>query len=155
MSEKIPNVIRYCPMVALVFALSLGFATTRAQQPDQVLPVVISASVPFYPRTANIAHVLGEVRIRVSTDGTRVSKFADETGPPMLVQETKDNIRSWVFANHKPISFIVTFKYRIEDEASCAVENSSVILHMPSEVQVSAKRVVICDEAKPIKHKQR
>ncbi len=122
---------------------------------DQELPVVISAAAPFYPRIENEMHIYGDVRIRVSTDGSKAASFADESGPPMLVQAAKDNIRTWIFDKHKPTSFTVAFRYRIEEEASCAYENSSVILYLPSEVQISAKGIHTCDPAVEIGHKKK
>jgi hypothetical protein len=152
MSVATRNTLHWCLRGVLILAFPLGIAPARGQRSDHELPVVISASVPSYPRVALLVHILGNVRIRVSTDGSKVVSFADEAGPPMLVQAAKDNILSWRFDKHKPTTFVVNFQYRIEDEFSCAFENSSVILHIPSEVQISTKGVHTCDPSVEIKH---
>lgn len=118
-----------------------------AQNAEPQLPVVTSASVPLYPRTALLAHIQGTVKIRATTDGNTVSALDAESGPPMLVQAAEDNIRTWQFEEHKPVTFVVTFHYTIEEPPQCGPDNATVILHMPSDVQVNAKGVHTCDPA--------
>ncbi|MFZ0819909.1 MAG: amidohydrolase family protein, partial [Candidatus Acidiferrales bacterium] len=77
---------------------------------DPALPVVISAATPSFPHLANQLNVHGDVRLRVSTDGTKVISFADESGPSMIIQPTEENIRTWVFEKHNPTTFIITFR---------------------------------------------
>jgi hypothetical protein len=143
-------------LIAVVTApYFLQITSTGAQSSDRELPIVISASVPFYPREANLAHIFGDVRIRVETDGLKVTSFKDESGPPMLVQAAKENIRSWIFGKHKPTTFVVTFRYRFDDDFTCTVGNSSAILHLPTEVQVDAKGVHSCDPTSEIRHEDK
>ena len=92
--------------------------------------------MPLYPRVALLAHIEGIVRIKVATDGNRVSSLNPESGPPMLVEAAKKNIQTWEFEKHKPTSFIATFEYRIEGPPQCGITNATAILHVPLEVQV-------------------
>jgi hypothetical protein len=123
-----------------------------AQNPGRELPVVSAASVPLYPSTALLAHILGSVSIRVRTDGEKISSLNDESGPPMLVQAARENLRTWQFEKHDPTTFLVTFEYRIEEPGVCSVENSNVVLHMPLHVEISAKGVHTCDPASVVPH---
>jgi TonB family protein len=116
------------------------------------MPTVASASVPFYSRAARAARIQGEVRLWVSTDGKRVSAVEVESGPPMLVEAAKENIKTWQFEPHKPTSFQVTFHYRLllpancDSECNCdSEERESVLLQLPTDVKVSAKIPAICD----------
>jgi hypothetical protein len=133
------------PLLFIGFVLIASAAFGQQAQPT--LPVVVSASAPIYPRVAHLMHIQGEVRIRVTTDGSKIVSFADESGPAMLVQAVKDNLRTWMFNKHDPTSFVVTFRYHIEDESSCSIENSSVVLHLPSLIEISAKGIQTCDPA--------
>jgi hypothetical protein len=120
---------------------------TFAQNTGQPLPVVTSASVPLYPRTALLAHIQGTVKIRVTTDGKRASSLDAESGPPMLAQAAEDNIRTWQFEEHKPLTFLATFHYVIEQPPGCSVGNTTAILHMPTDVEVRANGLHTCDPA--------
>ena len=99
----------------------------------------------LYPRTADLVHIEGIVWLRVSTDGTRVSDVKVESEPPMLAKAAADNVRTWEFSQHKPTTFKVKFSYRILPESGCYVDNSVVMLRLPTEVEVSTKGVHTCD----------
>jgi len=120
------------------------------QNTGQPLPVVISASVPLYPRTALLAHIQGTVKIKVTTDGKRASFLDAESGPPMLAQAAEDNIRTWQFEEHKPLTFSATFHYVIEGPPGCTVGNATAILHMPADVEVRANPLHTCDPASAV-----
>jgi|SRR5208282_4494393 len=136
----------------LMVMLGGAFFSADSQKVEQESPVVAAASVPLYPRTALLAHIQGVVKIRVATDGRKTSTLKVESGPPMLVQAAEENIRTWQFEEHKPTKFLVTFEYRIEEPAGCNFDNATVVLHMPLEVQISAKGVHTCDPASDIPH---
>jgi len=121
--------------------LALGVAPQRPEE----LPVVVFASMPLYPRTAQLAHIQGTVRLRVTTDGKNISSTEAESGPPMLLQAALENVRTWQFAPDKPRTFGITFNFVLEDPPECEVQNATVVAHMPSEVRVSAKAVHTCD----------
>jgi hypothetical protein len=90
----------------------------------------------------------------VTTDGLKVSVLDAESGPPLLVKAAKENIQSWRFEKHKPTTFLVTFQYRLEDEGTCAVDNSTVILHLPAQVEISARALEHCDPVTDVGRKE-
>jgi hypothetical protein len=122
-----------------------------AAQQRQLLPVVVSASVPFYPTVAQKAHIDGVIRLRVTTDGARVSSIEVITGSPMLAQIAKDNVKTWQFDQDRPTTFVTTFHYRIlpskcDDDCNCTtIEPPAVVLHLPTSVEISAAQIWTCD----------
>lgn len=141
----------------IVFVLSFG-ATVAPAQSNQQLPVVVAASVPFYPPVAQVAHITGDVRLRVSTDGKRVSAISLESGPPMLASVAEENVRTWQFKERRPTTFETTFHYKLvpskcDSKCNCDFEFDSgkVLLKLPTDVEVTAKGIEICDPAGEIK----
>ncbi len=115
------------------------------------LPVVISASVPLYPRIAQQAHIEGIVRLRISTDGNRVALVEVQSGQPMLAQAVQENVKTWQFEQHSPTTIEVAFHYRLlpskcDAECKCdSAEKPSVVLRLPTEVEVNAQELMVCD----------
>ncbi len=115
------------------------------------LPVVVGAQVPFYPRILQTAHFDGAVRLRVTTDGRRALTINQLSGQPMLLNAATENIRTWQFEQHAPTSFEVSFRYRLlpstcDSACNCdSTERPSVVLRLPSEVEISAPIVQTCD----------
>ncbi len=140
--------------------LLLAFLPSAAQQVKAPAPKVVSASVPFYPRVAPAARIQGVVTLRLSTDGKRVSAIEAESGPPMLAQAAKENVKTWQFEPHTPMSFEVTFHYKLlsyecDSECRCeSTEKESVLLQLPTHVEVSATLPMICDPAGRTDHRQ-
>jgi hypothetical protein len=126
-------------------------ASARGAQSEKPLPVVASASVPFYPRVAQLAHIEGTVQLRVVTDGTRASSIVVVSGPAMLAHSAEENIKTWVFEQHPPVTFEATFQYVLlasKCDPGCRCDDAdhpTVELHLPSRVDVSAKTVMTCD----------
>lgn len=143
-----------------VAGVMLSFLAWVAAQTKAPLPKVTSASVPFYPRFAPPARIQGVVTLRLSTDGKRVSTISDESGPPMLVQAAKENVRTWQFEPHRPTGFEVTFHYKLlptkcDSECVCdSEEKESVLLELPTNVDVNAREYTICDPAEKISRKK-
>jgi hypothetical protein len=133
--------------ILVLFALGLGANMSTAQQAKEQLPRVASAGVPLYPRTPRIAHIDGVVRLRLSTDGKRVSAIEVESGQPMLAKAAQENVKTWEFEEHSPTTFEVTFRYKILPQSECDIDNGTVLLRLPTEVEVSAKGVQTCDPA--------
>jgi hypothetical protein len=121
-----------------------------AEPSQEPLPTVTNAAVPLYPRTAVLAHIEGVVWLHVSTDGARVSGVKVDGGPPMLAKAAADNVRTWQFSEPKPTSFKVKFSYSILSESGCYVDNSVVMLRLPTEVEISTKGVHTCDPASTV-----
>jgi Gram-negative bacterial TonB protein C-terminal len=135
----------------VLFILGMGAIMAVGQQKS--LPSVISASVPLYPRTPQVAHIEGVVRLLISTDGNRVVSVEVQSGQPMLAHAAQDNIKTWQFEQHSPTTFEATFQYRLllskcDAECYCAsAEKPSVLLHLPTDVEVNAKELMVCDPA--------
>ncbi|MBZ5528936.1 MAG: energy transducer TonB [Acidobacteriia bacterium] len=141
--------------------LLLSFLPLAAPQTRGPLPKVVSASVPFYPPLAPPTRIQGVVTLQLSTDGKRVSAIDVESGPPMLAQAAKENVKTWEFEPHAPASFKVTFHYKLlpticDSQCNCdSEEKESVVLQLPGKVEVSAKEYTICDPRAPIAGRNR
>lgn len=136
----------------VLFILGMGAIMAIGQQ--KPLPSVISASVPFYPRITQQAHIDGVVRLRISTEGSRVASVEVESGQPMLAQAAQENVKTWQFEPHTATTFETTFRYKLlpsKCDAECnncdSVEKPSVLLQLPSDVEVNAKELMVCESA--------
>jgi TonB family protein len=133
-----------------LFALWL-VAIMAVGQRQNSPPGILSASVPIYPRTPQMAHIEGVVRLRISTDGNRVASVEVQSGQPMLAQAAQDNVKTWQFEPHTPTTFETTFRYKLlpsKCDAGCkcdSAEKPLVLLELPSEVEVRAKELMVCD----------
>ena len=140
--------IRTLPL-PLFLMLALAQNTSVAQQPKESVPVVTSGSMPLYPQVPLLAQITGVVRLRVSTDGSRVTSMEMESGPAILANAAEESIKTWQFAQHKPTTFETTFTYTLLP-ATCdaaghcnARENDEVLLHLPTDVQIRTRAVVL------------
>jgi TonB family protein len=135
----------------VVFILGMGAIMAIGQQ--KPVPSVVSASVPIYPRITQQAHIEGVVRLRISTDGNRVASVEVESGQPMLAQAAQENVKTWQFEQHSPTTFEVTFRYKLlpsKCDAKCncdSAEKPSVLLQLPTDVEVNAKELMVCDSS--------
>jgi hypothetical protein len=142
-------------LLLLMFGLA-ALANGQSAAPQASVPVLTSAAVPFYPRLAQMARIQGVVTLRLSTDGKRVSAIDGETGPLMLVKAVKENVKTWQFEPHTPTTFETTFRYRLFDskcdsQCNCGgVEKATVMLRLPTEAEVSAETLMICDPAETV-----
>jgi hypothetical protein len=130
-------------LMILAGMLSSGLA----QKAEQQLPLVVTGNMPLYPLTALHARVQGVVKIKVTTDGKKITSLDAESGPPMLVKFTKENILTWRFAEHKPTTFVTRFECVIEEPSQCDFSNDALVLKLPLEVRISAKGLETCDPA--------
>lgn len=128
-------------------AIGILLPIARAQNADQATPVVISATMPLYPKIAVAARVEGTVKIKVTTNGKSVVSLETLRGPAMLVQETKKEILTWKFDENKPSTFISTFDYSFSDPPSCSYTNSIVNAQLPLKVDIRIRRLQTCDPA--------
>ncbi len=127
--------------------LGLGANMSGAQQSKEPLPVVVTASVPLYPPAARVAHIQGTVQLRILTDGKTVSGITVQSGPPMLAAAAEENVRTWRFKEHKSMTFDTTFQYKLLSQSECDMDNGVVTLHLPTDVQVTARTWQSCDPA--------
>jgi hypothetical protein len=126
-----------------------------AAQPDVPkaadMPTVTAGQVPIYPDILRKAHIDGTVKLRVTTDGRRVSRVDAIEGQPMLVKAATENVKTWEFDAHAAMSFDVVFRYRLleatcDDKCRCdSLERPSTVLRLPSEVDINATEAMICD----------
>ncbi len=71
----------------------------------------------------------------------------------MLAEAAQKNVKTWQFEPHTPTTFETTFHYKLlpskcDAECNCdSVAKSSVLLQLPSDVEVNAKELIICDSA--------
>lgn len=148
-------------MKLLLFMFGLAvLAYGQSAVPQAPVPALASAAVPFYPRLAQQARIQGVVTLHLSTDGKRVSAIEGERGPLMLVKAAKENVKTWQFEPHMPTTFETTFRYRLFDskcdsQCKCSgVEKATVMLRLPTEAEVSAETLMLCDPAVEIKPKE-
>jgi hypothetical protein len=129
----------------------LAWSTVLVAATPSRLPTVVTAHVPFYPAILQKAHFDGVVHLRVTTDGRRPLTIDQLSGQPMLLKAAVENIRTWEFEQHTPTSFEVSFRYRLlsaKPDSACnwtAAEPASVVLRLPTEVEISAPTVGTCD----------
>lgn len=147
-------VMRISSAVVLMILCGMLPLASLAQKVEQELPVVIAGKMPLYPIVARAARVQGVVKIRVTTDGKKVSAVDAECGPLMLVRAAKENILTWEFLKHRPTTFLTTFKYVIVGPDQCIYSNGASILNLPREVDISTKGLKTCDPATEIKTHQ-
>ena len=145
------NFVQISLGIGLVLLLGLPSSTAPAQKSEHHLPLVIMGKMPIYPIMARLARVEGIVRIKVKTDGKKVASIDAESGPPMLVKFSEENIRTWEFADHEPTAFVTTFKYMIEGPDLCEYSNGTSVLNLPQEVRVSVRGLKTCDPAAAVK----
>jgi len=103
--------MRHPHAILLLSVLLVAAPCLRAQESPEVLPKVVQHAEPVYPPIARTAHIQGEVRVKITTDGQSVLKAEPETGPPLLWRTSVDNARTWKFVAHTPGIFRVTFRY--------------------------------------------
>jgi Gram-negative bacterial TonB protein C-terminal len=129
--------------ISLIALLSASFVL--AQDRNRELPLVITGKVPLYPIEARAARIQGTVKVKVTTDGERVTSVQAESGPPMLVKFVKENVLTWEFTRHKPTKFETTFEYLLEGPEECSYSNGKSVLALPLEVRISAHGIKTCD----------
>jgi Gram-negative bacterial TonB protein C-terminal len=147
--------------ISTLLLLSVCFAAQyKPAQTKEFLPRVVSASVPFYPELARETHIEGAVTLQVSTNGKSVSSINPENGALLLINAARENVKTWQFAPHNPTNFEVTFHYNllpVECDSNCNCgpkEKESVLLQLPTTVEVSAPPLMICDPAVEIRRKK-
>jgi TonB family protein len=124
--------MRLSKAVLLLSVLIVSAPSARAQEPEKPLPNVVEHVEPVYPALARQARIMGEVRIRFTTDGQSVISAEAESGHELLRQSAVQNVRTWKFATHDPDTFKVTFRYKIMDG-----EKDVVFLPSPAVVEIS------------------
>ncbi len=109
-------------------------------------PLVVSAQVPLYPDVLLKAHVDGEVRLRVMTDGDHASIITFEGGRQIFFEAAEKNVRTWRFEPHQPSTFVVVFRYKLLADSLCFRDAPTLVLHLPTEVEVTSRGYAICED---------
>lgn len=143
-------------MLAVLAAAATVGAAGGARQvapPPQALPAITDAAVPQYPRDAVKAGAAGIVRIKVATDGSKITSVELQSSPPpQLGEAALRNIRTWRFAPHAPARFDVTFRFSLLDRPCDSLgrdTHAAATIHFPTEVDVFAERDAPCPGATP------
>jgi hypothetical protein len=89
----------------------LAPASTGAQDSGEPLPKLVSHADAVYPAIARAAHVMGDVVVKITTDGQSVLDAVAESGPSLLRQASVDNAKTWKFVAHTAGTFHVTYHY--------------------------------------------
>ncbi len=121
-----------------LLALLISLSTACLAQDATALPVVKEFACPKFPPKAASDHLQGMVKLKVTTDGHRVSDVRVESGHPALRDDAVKNVETWVFADHTPTSWAVTYFYVHEgrfkrDKAT----NCDAKMELPKTVTVS------------------
>lgn len=125
-----------------------------SQLPQQDVPVVVSAAVPFYPPDAQMAHIEGVVQLSVCIDGEAVTGVERLDGQIMLARAAMANVKTWRLQWHGRTTFEATFRYKLLPEFVCGFENPTILLRLPLDVEVTANGLKTCDPSTEIKPKE-
>ena len=118
-----------------------------------VVPHVIAAEVPQYPRQAVEVGDSGSVILAVATDGKGVTQVAlvKAAGVPAALREAAvANVHTWKFTPHSATSFETTYRYTIVDRPCDRLgrdTHDAAVLHFPASVEVFAERDPLCPGA--------
>lgn len=129
--------------VSKLWLVAAFLSTLVAQQSRSIMPTIAGGAVPLYPPLARAAKVQGVVHVKITTDGLRVVSAQAEEGPRLLVNAAEESARIWQFSKHEPMSFKVTYRYRLDADAD--PNNPTVTLRFPTEVDVTIAPLVISD----------
>lgn len=111
-------------------------------QTDAALPTVTTFECPIYPPKAKSEHLQGTVKLRVTTDGHRLTHIEVLPSHPILAEEAIKNVRTWTFADHSATSFVVTFNYTLDEhykDKKDPVTKCSAKMDLPAKVMVSTQ----------------
>ncbi len=143
------NFRRLAFMVAVLWACA-----AMAQDSKVALPMVAGAAVPLYPPLARAANVQGVVHVKITTDGHRVIATHVKDGHKLLATAADENARTWQFATHDPTTFTVTYHYKLDAKLKGNPNNPTVILRLPTEVEIFSLPMVLDTAGKIAAHER-
>jgi hypothetical protein len=76
----------------------------------------------------------GTIHVKVSTDGHQVTTAHAQESLKPLSSAAEENAKTWKFRDHTPMTFTVTYEYKLSEH--CGVDNPNVTLWLPTEIQV-------------------
>jgi hypothetical protein len=104
------------------------------------LPVVTHADVPSYPPMARIAHITGTVQIEVTIkNGVMAITEVKSPAPPILVNATLENLKTWKFASDANAAFRITYIYEVEREGTALPGNPRIEMQLPNLIKITAQ----------------
>jgi outer membrane biosynthesis protein TonB len=113
---------------SIVPALLLPFLVApNAQESSIAMPTLIEHSSITYPAIARTAHVEGQVRLRITTDGRAVRSVVVIDGPLLLAKAATENAQSWKFVDHAPGTFEVTFNFKFLDDKTEFLDEPGIV----------------------------
>ncbi len=143
-------------VLLLCSVMLAGQNKTGVEQQMRVAPPsVAAAAVPLYPPLARVARIEGVVHVKVTTDGHKVIATQPEDGHKILVAAAEANAKTWEFATHEPTTFTVTYHYKLVAESKENPYGPTVILRLPTEVEVSTTPILISDPAPDLRPETR
>jgi outer membrane biosynthesis protein TonB len=95
--------------------------------------------MPLYPVLARQARIEGTAEVKVTTDGTSITKITARGAHKILLDASEDNVRTWKLYRHKPQTFTVTFVYKLESPEVYGFVNPTVLLELPTRVEVRTR----------------
>jgi len=117
--------------VVLTLLMVALAAAAGAQNSGESLPTLVSHADAVYPAIARTAHIMGDVVVKITTDGQSVIEALAESGPPLLRRASEDNAKTWKFARHTPGIFHVTYSYKIvAGDVFTSFPNSSAVVEI-------------------------
>ena len=146
--------MKHSPLWRIVVTGAIFFLAAwpiTSGRPKVALPTVVSAQVPLYSPTARAANVEGVVHIKVATDGHRVVSAEIEDGHILLATGAEENARTWQFSLHEPTTFTVTYTYRLLEDWKGDPDNPTVVLRLPTQVEISTSHWRTADMPGPVK----
>jgi hypothetical protein len=120
-----------------VVALLLLPLVAGAQETGESLPKLVSHADIAYPAIAQTAHVMGDVVVKITTNGESVTDAVAESGPPLLQRASIDNAKTWKFEVHAPGTFHITYRFDlVEGEFLSSFPNSQGLVQVRAAPQV-------------------
>ncbi len=122
----------------LIFLTCFALGPIRAQDKQAALPTVTIFECPKYPPKAESMGLQGMVKMQVTTDGHKVVDIKLLPSHPVLAAPAEENVRTWKFADHTPMTFTVTYYYVHEGRfKKDPVTKCSAKMELPAAVTVS------------------
>jgi TonB family protein len=111
--------------------------SVASEKKSPTLPTVTSFECPKYPPEAKAARLQGMVRLQITTDGHGITDVK-VSGHPLIAPAASQNVRTWKFTDHPPITLNVTYSYVLQGEFKRdPVTKCPAKMELPTRVTVS------------------
>jgi len=131
--------MRLTQRLSFVAIVVIGvFASAKSGVPapksGEPFPMVAAADLPLYPPVARVTNTQGAIHVQVSTDGHQVTAAHAKEDLKPLSSAAEENAKTWKFTQHTAMTFTITYEYKLSEH--CGVNNPTVTLWLPDEIQV-------------------